>query len=314
MKHLKTASLLLVLLLLCSAFFGCTQAVEEQGEDFSVKATDMTGREITLDAPATRVVALTASDCEIIYALGAGETLVGRGEFCDYPAEVTAVPSVQSGYETNVELIIALQPQVLFMSTMAQPKEQVDALEAGGIRVVVSDAKNIEDTYTAIRLIGTLMGKNDKAEGLVTDMKATFDEVMSKADGDVTKTVYFEVSPLEYGLWTAGNSTFMNEAAEMVGLKNAFADVEGWGEISEEQVIERNPDYIVTISMYSGEGPTPTEEILSRAGWENISAVKNEAILNLQGNELSRPSQRLSDGVKMLYKFVYENKEYENAA
>ncbi len=314
MKHLKTASFLLVLLLLCSAFFGCTQAVEEQGEGFSVKATDMTGREITLDAPATRVVALTASDCEIIYALGAGETLVGRGEFCDYPAEVTAVPSVQSGYETNVEQIIALQPQVLFMSTMAQPKEQVDALEAAGIRVVVSDAKNIEDTYTAIRLIGTLMGKNDKAEGLVTDMKATFDEVMSKADGDGTKTVYFEVSPLEYGLWTAGNSTFMNEAAEMVGLKNAFADVEGWGEISEEQVIERNPDYIVTISMYSGEGPTPTEEILLRAGWENISAVKSEAILNLQGNELSRPSQRLSDGVKMLYKFVYENKEYENAA
>lgn len=314
MKHLKTASFLLVLLLLCSAFFGCTQAVEEQGEDFSVKATDMTGREIALDAPATRVVALTASDCEIIYALGAGETLVGRGEFCDYPAEVTAVPSVQSGYETNVEQIIALQPQVLFMSTMAQPKEQVDALEAAGIRVVVSNAKNIEDTYTAIRLIGTLMGKNDKAEDLVTDMKATFDEVISKADGDGTKTVYFEVSPLEYGLWTAGNSTFMNEAAEMVGLKNAFADVEGWGEISEEQVIERNPDYIVTLSMYSGEGPAPTEEILSRAGWENISAVKNEAILNLQGNELSRPSQRLSDGVKMLYEFVYENKEYENAA
>ena len=72
--------------------------------------------------------------------------------------------------------------------------------------------------------------------------------------------------------------------------KNCFADVEGWAEISEEQVLERNPDYIMTISMYSGEGPTPEEEIASRAGWENLTAVKNGAILNLQNNELSRPA------------------------
>lgn len=67
----------------------------------------------------------------------------------------------------------------------------------------------------------------------------------------------------------------MNEIAELLGLKNCFADVEGWAEISEEQVLERNPDYIMTISMYSGEGPTPEEEIASRAGWENVTAVKN---------------------------------------
>lgn len=66
----------------------------------------------------------------------------------------------------------------------------------------------------------------------------------------------------------------MDEIANMLGLTNCFADVTGWGEISEEQVLERNPDYIVTISMYYGEGPTPEEEILSRTGWENVTAVK----------------------------------------
>ena len=101
----------------------------------------------------------------------------------------------------------------------------------------------------------------------------------------------------------------MNEITEMIGMKNAFDDVQGWGEISEEQVIERNPDYIVTITMYFGEGPTPEEEIMGRAGWENITAVKNAAILNLQNNELSRPSPRLKDGAQMLYDFVYEEKE-----
>ena len=257
-----------------------------------------------LDAPAERVVALTAADCEILYALGAGDLLVGRGEYCDYPAEVLDVPSVQSGYETNIEQIIALEPQVLLMSTMAQTEEQVQQLEAAGIHVVVSDAQDIEGTYTAINMIGTLTGKQAEAASIVESMQKTFDEIKANA-GDGTKTVYFEVSPLQYGLWTAGSGTFMDEIANMLGLTNCFADVTGWGEISEEQVLERNPDYIVTISMYYGEGPTPEEEILSRTGWENVTAVKDGKILNLQNNELSRPGPRLADGAKAMYDFVY---------
>ena len=84
-----------------------------------------------------------------------------------------------------------------------------------------------------------------------------------------------------------------------------LAVLTGCGEISEEQVLERNPDYIVTISMYYGEGPTPEEEILSRTGWENVTAVKDGKILNLQNNELSRPGPRLADGAKAMYDFVY---------
>ena len=275
---------------------------EEASE--AVTLTDMTGREITLDAPAERVVALTASDCEILYALGAGDLLVGRGEYCDYPAEVLDVPSVQSGYDTNIEQIIALEPQVLLMSTMAQTEEQVQQLEAAGVHVVVSDAQDIEGTYTAINMIGELTGKQAEAASIVESMQKTFDEIRANA-GDGTKSVYFEVSPLQYGLWTAGSGTFMDEIATMLGLTNCFADVTGWGEISEEQVLERNPDYIVTISMYYGEGPTPEEEILSRTGWENVTAVKDGKILNLQNNELSRPGPRLADGAKAMYDFVY---------
>ena len=286
-------------------------AAEEPAAGTLVSVTDMTGREIILDEPATRIVALSAADCEVLYAIGGGDALVGRGEYCDYPAEVLDVPSVQSGYDTNIEQIIALEPQVLLMSSMAQTQEQVDALEAAGIRVIVSDAQDIEGVYTSIEMIGKLMGMEDNAQTVIDNMKSTFAEVTEKADGDGTKTVYFEVSPLEYGLWTAGNNTFMNEITEMLGLKNAFDDVEGWASISEEQVLERNPDYIVTITMYFGEGPTPIEEIMSRPGWENITAVKNGAILNLVNNELSRPAPRLADGAKMMYDFIYGESEPE---
>ena len=306
MKTVKLVSLLLCLILICPVL-GCA-------EDAAVTVTDMTGREITLDAPATRVVALTASDCEILYALGAGDTLVGRGEYCDYPEDVQAVPSVQSGYETNVEQIIALEPQVVLMATMAQTKEQVEALEAAGVHVIVSDAQDIAGVYTAIELIGAVTGKNDEAAALIAGMKDSFAAIAAKAEGDGSKTVYFEVSPLEYGLWTAGRGTFMDELAQMIGLKNAFEDVEGWAAISEEQVLERDPDYIVTISMYYGEGPTPVEEIMGREGWQELKAVKNEAVFNADSNEVSRPGPRLVDAAQALYDFVYGEEKTEKAA
>lgn len=279
--------------------------------DTSITITDMMGREITLDEPATRIVALSAADCEILYAIGAGDTLIGRGEYCDYPAEVLDIPSVESGYEMNLEQIIALKPQILLMSAMAQTTEQVEALEKAGIQVVVSYAQDIEGTYEAITMIGALMGKDAEAKAIVDDMKATFADLAQKAAdlNDGEKTIYFEVSPLEYGLWAAGSGTFMNEIAEILGLTNTFADVEGWGAISEEQVLTRNPDYIVTISMYFGEGPTPVEEILGRTGWGNVTAVQNNAILNLQNNELSRPAPRLADGAQLLFDFIYGDAE-----
>lgn len=272
-------------------------------ESTAVTVTDMAGREITLDAPATKVVALTASDCEILAALGAEDTLVGRGEYCDYPESVLEVPAVQSGADTNLEQIIALEPQVVVMAKMAQTEEQVAALEEAGIRVVVSDAQDIEGVYTAIRLIGALVGRNDEAEAMVADMQSTFADIVAKSE-NTGKTVYFEVSPLQWGLWTAGKGTFMDELATMCGLTNAFADVEGWAEISEEQVLERDPDYIVTISMYYGEGPTPVEEIKSRAGWDALKAVQNDAIFNADSNEVSRPGPRLKDAAEALYTFV----------
>ena len=293
-KKLVSLFLALVMALSLTAAFA---------ESAAVTVTDMAGREIALDAPATKVVALTASDCEILAALGAEDTLVGRGEYCDYPESILEVPAVQSGADTNLEQIIALEPQVVIMAKMAQTEEQVAALEEAGIRVVVSDAQDIEGVYTAIRLIGALVGRNDEAEAMVADMQSAFADIAAKSE-NTGKTVYFEVSPLQWGLWTAGKGTFMDELATMCGLTNAFADVEGWAEISEEQVLERDPDYIVTISMYYGEGPTPVEEIKSRAGWDALKAVQNDAIFNADSNEVSRPGPRLKDAAEALYTFV----------
>ena len=137
-------------------------------------------------------------------------------------------------------------------------------------------------------------------------MKSTFEAVKARVPaGEAPKTVYFEVCPLEYGLWTAGKGTFMNELAEMLGLTNIFADVDGWAEISQEQVIARNPDLIVTVTMYYGDGPKPDEEIAARAGWVDISAVKNGKILVADSNAMTRPGPRLTEAAQALCDFAY---------
>ncbi len=295
----KLVSLFLAVLLMFSM-----TAVTACAEEAAVSVTDMYGREVTLTEPATRIVALTASDCEILCAIGCEDMLVGRGEYCDYPESILDVPVVQSGMETNIEQILALEPQVVLMSDMAQEKEKVELLEANGIRVVVSNAKSIAGVYEAIRIIGALMGREAEAEALIADMQGTFDEIAGKC-ADTGKTVFFEVSPLQYGLWAAGKNTFMDELATLCGLTNIFADVDGWGAVSEEQVLARDPDYIVTIAMYFGEGPTPVEEILSRHGWGSVKAVANGQVVNVDSNAMSRPGPRLKDAAVELYQFLH---------
>ncbi len=292
----KLVSLILVMLIA----FGMTAAL---AEDTSVTVTDVKGREITLTEPAARIVALTPADCEILCALGCEEALVGCGAYCDYPESILNLPVVQSGDDTNIEEILALEPDVLLMTDMASMEDTVRMLEENGVKVVISDAGNIEEVYFSIRMIGALMGKDAEAEALIADMQNTFDDIAAKSE-NTGKTVFFEVSPLEYGLWTAGKNSFMDEIASMCGLTNIFADMDGWGPVSEEQVLARNPDYIVTITLYFGEGPTPVEEIMSRTGWESVSAVAEGGVFNADSDAISRPGPRLKDAAVELYNFV----------
>lgn len=284
------------------------EKVQEQDGEEKRTITDVTGNTFEVPKNLERVVAFSPGDCEIIYALGAGNLLVGRGEYCNYPKEAEAVPSVQSGAEINAEQIIALNPQVVVMSKLDTSQEQVAAIEKAGIPVCLDTETDIEGAYGSIRVLGELLGREEQAEAMVAEMKNTFAQLQEKSKEQEGGSVYFEVSPLEYGLWTTGSDTFMNEIAENLGLTNIFEDVSGWAEISEEQVIERNPDYIVTVTMYYGEGPTPEEEIMGRTGWQDITAVKNKKVYNANSDEISRPGPRLADAAEMLYGFIYEEK------
>ena len=280
-------------------------AVPQATATEGVKLTDMMGRSVTLAAPAKQIVALTAADCEILYAIGAGDAVIARGEYCNYPESALALPAVASGNETNLEAILALSPDAVVMGTMSQSEEQIAALEKAGIAVVVSDADTIAGVYETITMLGTLTGHEKEAAAVSEDMRARFEALKAKAPQGEKTSVYFEVSPLEWGLWAAGKGTFMDEIAEMLHLSNIFSDVDGWVEVSEEQVLSRNPDVIVTTTMYYGEGPTPTEEVLLRTGWQNVAAVVNNRVFNADSDAVTRPGPRLADAAEALYAFIY---------
>jgi iron complex transport system substrate-binding protein len=308
MKLVKLISMLLALAFIF-ALAACAPKTEEPAvSDSSDIVTDMMGREVKLDAPAEKIVVLTAADCEILYAIGAGTTVVGRGEYCDYPEEVLSIPAVSSGDDTNTEQIIKLEPDIVIMSEMAQTEEQISALENAGVRVLVTNADNIDGTYQAIQLIGTVVGRENEAKALIDNMSQAFYEISQNAADRGSKTIYFEISPLEHGLWAAGRGTFMAELADMLGLVNVFNDFNGWGEVSQEHVIARNPDFIVTTTMSYDSSTDPVQEILGRAGWQDITAVKNGAVMqSANHDEMTRPGPRLVDAAKALYTFVYEN-------
>lgn len=287
----KIVSLFFALLMALSM----TVAVAE-----SITVTDMFDREVTLTGPVTRIVAMDPGDCEILCALGCEEVLVARGMYCDYPASVLEIPAVQSGADINLEEILALEPQVVVISGMTHLEEQISILTENGVQVIGTDANSIAEVYENIRLLGVVMGKDAEAEAIVADMQATFDEIAAKSE-KTDKTIYFEVMPLEWGLWSAGTNTFMHELAELCGMQNAFADIEGWQSVSQEQVIERNPDFIVLVT---GMGEAAPDEVKSRDGWGEMDAIKNNKIYNADSYKLTRPAPRLKEAAIELYNFL----------
>ena len=289
----KIVSLFLVLLMALSLS-------NAMAESAVLTVTDMFGREVTLPEAATRIIAMEPSDCEILYALGCGDALVGRGMYCDYPASVLDLPAVQSGENINLEEILALEPQVVVLTGMHHLEEQIALLEQNGVKVIGTDANSISEVYDSIRLLGTVMGKDAEAESIIADMKAAFDDIAAKSE-KTDQTIYFEVMPLEWGLWSAGTGTFMQELAELCGMQNAFADIEGWKAISQEQVIERNPDYIVLVT---GMGEAAVDEVMAREGWGDIKAIQNAKIYNADSYALTRPAPRLKDAAIDLYNFL----------
>ncbi|WP_163102373.1 ABC transporter substrate-binding protein [Peribacillus alkalitolerans] len=281
-----------------------TSKVEEKAE-FPVTLTDGIGKEVTLDAKPEKIVSLIPSNTEILFALNLDKEIVGVSDFDNYPEAATKKEKI-GGMEFNVEKIISLSPDVVFAHASGAHNSEagLEQIRQAGIPVfVVEDAQSFDTVYSSIETMGTLTGKKSEAEKLVTDMQAKLADIKEKvANVSDQKSVVVEVSPSPE-IYTTGKNTFMNEILTSINVKNAAGDQEGWIQLTEEAYIQMNPQVIIT--TYGGYVENPVDQVLSRKGWDEVSAIKNKAVYNVDADRVTRPGPRLIEGVEELASAIY---------
>lgn len=280
------------------------QGTEQQtGGDFPVTVNDATGEKITIEKEPERIVSLVPNTTEIVFAIGLGEKIVGRSQWDNYPEEVLKIESI-GDMNFNVEKVLSLNPDlVLGIASQAESTpEGLQQLKDAGLKVVlVQDAKSFEQVYNNIALIGKVTGTEDKAEEIINDMKSRIAKVQEKtANIKEKRSVIFEIDPEPY---VAGKNTFMNEILDIINARNLITD-EGWVKIDQEAYIEKNPDVILTTyGSYFEEAPA--KMVASRPGWQDVKAVKEKQIYDVQNDLVTRPGPRLAKGVEEVAKLVY---------
>lgn len=317
----RVLSLLFMLFLSIGLLIGCSSGDTDQSSEskeadnteetgstsFPIEVTDAFDNDITIEAEPEKIVSLIPSNTENAFALGLGDKIVGVSDHDNYPEEVNDIEKI-GGLELNVEKIISLQPDLVLAhgSAAHNSKEALQQIRDSDINVfVVTDAQGIDETYTAIEEIATITGTEDKAEEIISNMKAEFAEIQEKTaaikDED-RKSVFMESSP-EPDIYTGGNNTFWQELLTIIHADNAAEEQDGWVQLDPEAIVALNPDVILT--TYGDYVDNPVEQVLNRDGWGEVTAVKEEQVFDVQSDLVSRSGPRLVEGAKEMAKVVY---------
>lgn len=252
-----------------------------------------------------RYISLAPSTTEILFALGLDEEIVAVSLFCDYPEKAKTKEKAGDFSQPNIEKILSLKPDYIFCTGLEQA-QAILALKRLGLKVYVQDPKNLNELYATIKEIGNITLKNHQAEALIKDMQNRVDGISSKVKAipvDKRKKIFLEIwhDPLT----TAGKGSFINDLIVLAGGVNIATDTKRpFSIFSAEEVIQRNPDCIVLAYM---DGSKPGQLMAKRFGWENINAVKNNRVFNdIVPELLLRPGPRVVEGIRELYKRLYE--------
>lgn len=251
------------------------------------------GTELTLAEEVQTIVSMGPNITEILYAIGAGDKLIGRTDYCDYPAEVSAVASVGSIYTPDVEKIVELNPDMVIGSTHFKD-ESAQKLEEMGIQTVtLYSPSEMDGVYDLILTLGELTGCEEAATALAEETKAKIEAVKSEAAlSAVAPTVYYVVGYGEYGDYTAGGDTFIGQMITEAGGVNIAKDVSGWS-YTLEALLEADPDIIIV-------GLGEAEGFKTAANYCELSAVKNDRVYEIDRNLLDRQGYRNAEGMETL--------------
>jgi iron complex transport system substrate-binding protein len=271
-----------------------------------ISFTDALGNAITLKGTAQRIVSLSPSVTESLFAIGAGGQMVGRTDYCNYPPEATKLPSI-GGFDAStisMESIIALQPDLVIGGSVYQA-DVIKALQDSGIKAFISQPANIQGIMDTLTLLGRVTGHEDQATSVANEMQSRVDavkKVVSTIPADKRPTVFYEV--WNEPLMSANGKTVVGELIDLAGGVNIFADLpDEYPTVSVEQIVKVDPQFIIGPSSH---GDQMTAEVIGkREGWGNLSAVKNKAIYIVDGDIVSRYSPRIVDVLDAFAKILH---------
>lgn len=293
--------LILALTLLVSAFALSCSSPRESSQPTSAtemrEVTDEAGERVRVPLRPQRIVTLAPNLTEIVYAIGAGERLVGNTTFCDYPAEAKQVAKVGDTLQPNIERIIALKPEVIFISTASQLETFTKQLNERGIAVFVTDPHDLEGVFRSIKTLGELLGQEAQAEKLVGDLRARAATVEEAVKTRQPVTVFYQVSPSP--LWTAGRKSWITDLIRRAGGKSVTGEVEGeWMRYSDEAALASRPEAIIMAT-------SSDNKLDVAAALQKSPAALNKRVYGINGDYLSRPGPRLVEGLEQIARALH---------
>ena len=244
----------------------------------------------TAGRPAQRIVSLLPSFTEILFAIGAGDRVVGRTTWCDYPPAALAVPSVGDGMPPNIEAVAARQPNLVVLYNAGPNVTAAKQLERIGIKTVLLDLNRLEDLGPATRTLGRLTGREEQAESLATGM----DSLSGRPLPPPTATIAFVVwdnPPI-----IIGRGSYLDQLAALAGARNVFADISApSAQVSLETIAARDPQWVAVLS---DSGAIPG--FARKQEWRAVRAVRERHFLLLKGSLFGRPGPRSGEAVEAL--------------
>lgn len=313
MKKFKSF-ILIFAIILTTLLVGCSNNTQQgsteiftNSQEDSNKVVDREGNEVVLPEKTDKIISLAPSITETLVNLGLADNLVAVDK---YSLEVEGVNKDLPVFDImspDAENIVALEPNVIFGTGMSKSNGTdpfASMVEMGAFVTVIPTSTSVEGIKEDILYIGKVTKTADKAKEIVKQYEEKINTILQQIEDlktDEPITVYFETSPMP-NAYTFGQDTFLNDMLNLLGAKNIFNDQNGWLPVSEEQVVVKNPSVIFTSADFL---ENPIDDMKSRAGWENIDAIKNNKVFLIDKNKSSRANENSIVAFEEMAKALY---------
>ncbi len=273
------------------------QTVSSGETEYPITITDSYGETITIESEPEKVISVAPNLTEMMFKLDAGDKLVGRSEYCDYPDEALEVESVGSMYYPDIEAIVALEPDLVIVSTHFDD-ESTEKLEELNIPIItLYEEYDYYGAYDMIAMLGEIVNRNEEAAATIEEMQETVDEVEQTVEGQEEPTVYYVTGYGEYGDFTCGGDTFTGQILTLAGADNIAQDVSGWS-ITTEEIIEADPEIIILPEYMK-------DDFMATSPYSELTAVKEGHVYTIDNNLLERQGYRNAEGVRAVAEICY---------